>query len=437
MGYRRSIGNSRGAQGRGVYLETPIQTPIPALIGILADQTFQLAYADPIRNPSAIENGKPRRFDVALASPPFGLRYDANITDRDWFNRFPERSTSGAVLSVRHLLAQASRCVVVAVTNNVLFSSGSELAMRQDLLKRGIVKAVIAMPSGLLDTTNIPFAVLILDPAGGHQQVRFIDADSPQFREQKSKAKAQLINLEQLIQQSLEGESAENVAIVPIADILANDAQLQVGRYVLPDTTKQLQARLAKAETVALGDLVSTIRPLLPTPDDADSVAACEIGAADLPDHGYIGTPGRTIKVSGKNEQQFLKPNDIVLIVKGSVGKLGIVPPEVPLPGEGGWVAGQSAIVLRGQPNARIDPLTLALQLRSTLGKALLSGIVSGATIQLIQLKELNRLQVLVPDQKTTQQAAEAFATEVQLQHEIDRLRTQQTQATAHLWALD
>lgn len=422
--------------GAAVYLETPNHTAIPALIGILAEQSFRIAHADPIRQPTAIENGKPQQFDVALAAPPFGLRYDLDVADRDLFNRFPERTTSGGVLSLRHLLAQTRRRVVVAVANNVLFSGGGDLAMRKDLLKHGIVEAVIALPSGLLETTNIPFAVLILDPAGGHRQVRFIDADCPQFQEKKSKAKVELANQEQLIRQALESGPAENVAIVPVADILANDAQLQVGRYVLPDTAKQLQARLAKAETIALGDLVTTIRPLPPAPDDADCVNACEIGAADLPDRGYIDTPGRTIKVSGKSEQ-FLRPLDIVLIVKGSTGKLGIVSPEAPPPGNDGWVAGQSAIVLRGQPGARIDPLTLALQLRSPLGQQLLSGIVSGATIPLIQLKELTRLQVLVPDQKTIQRAAAAFATEVQLQQKIDRLRAQQAEATAHLWTLD
>lgn len=423
--------------GAAVYLETPIHTAIPALIGILAEQSFRIAHADPIRQPTAIEHGKPQQFDVALAAPPFGLRYDLDVADRDLFNRFPERTTSGGVLSLRHLLAQTRRRVVVAVTNNVLFSGGGDLAMRKDLLKHGIVEAVIALPSGLLETTNIPFAVLILDPSGGHRQVRFIDADCPQFQEKKSKAKVELANLEQLIRQALESGPAENVAIVAVADILANDAQLQVGRYVLPDTTKQLQARLAKAETIALGDLVTTIRPLPPSPDDADGVDACEIGAADLPDRGYIGTPGRTIRVSGKSEQQFLRPLDIVLIVKGSTGKLGIVSPEAPPPGNGGWVAGQSAIVLRGQLGARIDPVTLALQLRSPLGQELLSGIVSGATIPLIQLKELTRLQVLVPDRKTIQRAAAAFATEVQLQQKIDRLCTQQAEATAHLWTLD
>ena len=338
---------------------------------------------------------------------------------------------------MRHLLAQTRRRIVVAVANNVLFSGGGDLAMRKDLLQRGIVETVIALPSGLLETTNIPFAVLVLDPAGGHRQVRFVDADRPQFQEKKSKAKVELANLEQLIQQAREDKPAENVASVPVADILANDAQLQVGRYVLRDTMKQLQARLAIAETVALGDLVTTVRPMPPVTEDGEGVAVFEVGATDLPAHGYISTPERQIKVPLRNEQQFLKPHDIILTVKGSVGKLGIVPPDVPAAGEGGWVAGQSAIILRALPGARIDPLALAVQLRSRLGRELLASIVSGATIRLIQLKELTRLQVLVPDADTVRQAAEAFATEVRLQAKIDRLRTQQAEATAHLWTLD
>ena len=48
-----------------------------------------------------------------------------------------------------------------------------------------------------------------------------------------------------------------------------------------------------------------------------------------------------------ENADQFLRPDVIVLIIKGSVGKVGIVPTDVPESDPGGWVAGQSAIVLR------------------------------------------------------------------------------------------
>jgi hypothetical protein len=89
-----------------------------------------------------------------------------------------------------------------------------------------------------------------------------------------------------------------------------------------------------------------------------------------------------------------------IVIVKGSVGKIGIVPPNVPEPGPGAWVAGQSAIVLRQRdnPQVEIDPRVLLVQLRSPIGQELLTGIVSGASIPLIQLRELMRLPVPLPD---------------------------------------
>jgi hypothetical protein len=36
-----------------------------------------------------------------------------------------------------------------------------------------------------------------------------------------------------------------------------------------------------------------------------------------------------------ENADRFLRPYDIVLIIKGSVGKVGIVPSDVPEPGPG------------------------------------------------------------------------------------------------------
>lgn len=423
-----------------VYLETPQHGAIPALISLLAEKQFQVNCSDPIRFPSAVEGGKPRQFDVALAFPPIGLRYGLDVVDSDWFGRFPERTSSGAVLTVRHLLSQTRRRVVVAVSNGLLFSVGAELALRQDLLKRGMVQAVVALPSGLLDSSNIPFAILVLDPAGGHEQVAFINADSVRYREPISKAKARLVNSDDLIKLILEPNVSEDSAIVFVADVLANNAQLQVDRYVLPNAKKQLQGQLANATTVALGDVITTIRPMATTTNEECIIEAQEIGAADLPPFGYISTPGRIVKIdqqsASKNGLQFLRPLDIVIIVKGSVGKVGIVPTTVPPPGPGGWVAGQSAIVLRPVSGAAIDPRALMLQLRSPLGQALLRGIVSGASIQLIQLKELSRLQVLIPDLATARRVATAIEQEAQLQIEIDRLRQEQSKIAADIWTL-
>lgn len=434
------IAESASREAREVYLESPVHSAIPALVSLLSVNQFQVQYSDPIRAPSAIDAGKPRQFDVAIAFPPMGFRYEADVVDRDWYRRFPERTMSGAVLAVRHLLSQARQRVVVAVPNSLLFSTGAELALREDLIRSGKVEAVIAMPSGLLAYTTVPFAVLVLSPEGGHGSIKFVNADVPHFRESTSKAKCRLVHANELVEQ-LDGQVAsENVAAISKVEVLQNDAQLQVSRYVLQDSAKQLQARLDSAPAAILGDVVSTVRPMPTSSGDAECIEAFEVGAADLPPHGYISQASRAVnvdrQVSLKNRDQFLQPLDIVLIVKGSVGKIGIVPQDVPPPGPGGWIAGQSAIVLRVGAKHDIDPRALAVQLRSQFGQELLKTIVSGASIKLIQLRELMRLRVLAPSMDECAHAAEVLDRETYLQREIERLRQEQAQVAENMWPL-
>lgn len=164
-----------------------------------------------------------------------------------------------------------------------------------------------------------------------------------------------------------------------------------------------------------------------------------EISASDLPAFGYVSGPGRTVlvdqNVAVKSDRLFLRALDILMIIKGSVGKVGLLPQEVPLPGPGGWVAGQSAIVLRVRHNA-IDPRALIVQLRSARGKALLHHLVSGSTIPLIQLGQLMKLPILIGNHEEMTRAADAFERETSLQMEIDRLRVEQANVASSLWAL-
>lgn len=304
-----------------------------------------------------------------------------------------------------------------------------------------MVQAVIGLPTGLLPFTNVVFSLVILDPAGGHDKVRFVSADAPQFTEALSKARNRLTNIGALAAEALAQDESSNSATVTTVEVLDNDAQLQISRYVLPEAQKLLQEKLRSAPRIALGNCVDTIRPVPTTTENTeDEFEAIEIGAGDLPPFGYIGGTGRKVRVSSqvarKCESQFLRPHDIVLIVKGSVGKLGIVPPDVPPAGEGGWIAGQSAIVLRPIPH-KTDARALYLQLRSPVGQELLRSRVSGATIQLIQLKELLRLEILVQDTESEQLAIAALEREANLQRDIDQLREEQAQAAANIWTLN
>ena len=123
--------------------------------------------------------------------------------------------------------------------------------------------------------------------------------------------------------------------------------------------------------TVSLDEVALFIQPV-PNKDrgsdEPTAISVYEIGAADIPTTGYIRKPDRPISIqlssrrSGDPKDVFLRPYDLLLIIKGSVGKVGVVPRNVPPPGSDGWIAGQSAIVLRSKsPNQDLRGLALWL----------------------------------------------------------------------------
>ena len=430
------------------FIETPIHSSLPRLLQLLADTSSPVQYSDPIIAPSAVADGELIKFDVALSIPPIGLRYERQISQSDRWHRFPEHTTSGAVLAVRHLLAQTKRRVIALVPNSLLSNSGSEAAFRQDLLQRGLVEAVIAFPKGLFEATSVATALLILDPSGRHDKVNFVDVGESRFCNPISKARWRLADPEGLAEIALSSHELADQCVITVSrkEVLANDATLQVNRYMAKRRATPLRHKPAVQQSVSLSEVVHTVRPLPATarkdaPLSNYSTSLHEVGAIDLPSHGYITRPERLISVDKTTLDSaaplFLRPLDIVLIVKGGVGKVGIIPFNIPAPGPGGWIVGQSGIVLRVNDPQRVDPRALFLRLRSPLGQLQLRGIVAGSTTPLIQLRELIALTIQLPSREEEVEAIEALETEMNIQEQIDQLRTQQAMAAAHLWSFE
>lgn len=432
---------SRAARlGASAYIETMREPLLPALVSIFVGGQFEIAHGDPIREPSAVESGKLRKFDTCLAFPPIGMRYTPDVFERDLYGRFRERTNSGTVLAVWHIMAQTCGRAVIAVPHSLLFSPGADRGIRKELLSRGNIEAVIAMPSGLLPHTNLPFALLVLNMNGVRQSIRFVNADDGRFREPISKARAKLIDIEGIVARATGVVKDEFVVETSTAEVYANDTILQVNRYVLPESIRKVERLLASSQTQQLGEIVSILRPM-PTSNE-NAVRAWEVGAADLPESAYIAPPAKEVGVDSatiqRNKHLFLQPLDIVMIIKGSVGKVGIVPMDIPPPGEGGWIVGQSAVILRVTNHDILDPRALAVYLRSPLGRELLDGIaVKGATVPLIQQRELQRLPIIIPPKKDAAAIGNILDEQASIQQEIEGLRAQQVKLAKLFWTLD
>lgn len=424
-------------RGGDAFVETPLRTALPALVGMLTGYSFTVSHSDPIREPSALDNGRLRKFDSVIAFPPFGVRYDPRTIEADLWNRFPEKTNSAAVLAINHVLSQAEARCVVAVPNSFLFSSGAEAACRQRLLQRGQVCAVVAIPA-VLPTTAMSFALLVLDATGGNGNVRFVNGDDDQFRK-SIRTRANLTNIPALLSQVQSDEKSSVARSVPLEEIASNDWNLEASRYLLDQTTEGLLQRLEEADSAMLREVAEIVRPL-PVLRDGEGLRVCEVGAADIPSYGYITSASRDVVVDEagalRNERQFLRPFDVVLVVKGSAGKVGIVPPDAPSSGEGGWIAGQSSVVLRCQGKGYLDAHSLALQLRSPVGQELLKMITSGATIPLIQVRELQQLRLFSAGSALAHESRRAVEEEASIQRQISDLAEQQALVAAQLWQL-
>lgn len=436
-----------------VYVETPFSTPVPALLSLLRAAPTEIVLSNPLRSPMAIKAGHLEKFGAAVSIPPMNMLIDDDVVANDLYGRFMVKKATGNGLTVQHILAQTDGKAAIIVANSFLFGPGKDKELREQLLSKGWVEAVIAMPSGVLSTTSIPSALLLLNTRAQSGTVKFLDATQSYFQKSLGKGRTTLVNIDDIVDFCNSGASHGLLSLHDLADtlaatvavdeILANQGSLQVDRYVVAKDQRDMQARLDAFPTAELDEVVEVLSPLPNKDRGVDSetgIEVREVGAADLPSAGYIRRPEREIKVeissrrSGRADEAFLRPGDLVLIVKGSTGKIGIVPKSVPPPGPGGWIAGQSAVVLRAR-NPSVDLRGLGLWLRSHFGQKLLESIKSGATIPMISIATLRKLKVIAMIPAWTEIAIDVLEEEDNLQHQIDVLRDQQASIAEDLWA--
>ncbi len=428
--------------GATVYMEIRQRPMLSALISLFVDGQIDIVQGDPIREPSAVEGGKLRKFDTCLSFPPINVRYTPDVFERDLYGRFKEFTKSGTVLAVRHIMAQTKGRAVIGVHNGLLFSPGSERSLRDELIEKKFVESVIAMPSGILPYTNISFALLVLNMKEPQHTVRFVNAEADCFHEaiSRARARAKLTDIDGIVARATGVLEDEYVVKVKTEGIIKNDSMLQVNRYVIGESTQKITKLMASSQTQKLENFVSILRPI-PRPPVNKGLIVLEVGTADLQEFAYIAPPVKEVRLdiatAQRNENLFLKPFDIVITVKGSVGRVGIAPEDVPPPGEGGWIVGQAAVILRVTNRKIMHPKALAVYLRSPLGQAMLGGLALGATIPLIQQRELQQLPVVVPAMEEVAGICDILDKQASIKEEIDGLKAQLVELSKRIWALD
>lgn len=398
----------------------------------IAEKRIQMS--DPIKSPLFTEGGRLEKFDVVIACPPFNAKVDFASQKKDPFGRFPDETSSMTVLAIRHAMAQSKSKVIVVTSNSVLFSAGTERRLRRELVEAGQVEAVIALPAGLLTNAAIPISILVLKPAGGIQSIRMINCDNDRYKIKESRTRFKLDRIQDIVEMGNSGFDCEDMWEGPIQAVVDNDWNLMPSRYVHAPAMAALDSVLSSTQMRQLGDVASIIRPIASN-QNFDTVPALEVGAADIFDNGFIPTPTKKVTVAdrwGRGEDQFLRPYDVVMVIKGSVGKVSIAPGNTPPAGPGGWVVGQSMAILRA--NEGCDPYQLVVFLRSGIGQEQIRRIVAGAAIPFLQVRELRQFRVPVGNLEIAARAHEIITKQDSLRQQIASLEAELKSVKCEQW---
>ena len=343
--------------------------------------------------------------DYVLLIPPFGMRLETGSDWRSWTQSTTTSTAWNSATSasgiadwiqfdrveswaVSAFWPRTRKRGVFLVSPTLLFAKGQEERLREILLRNdGALDAVVTLPSRLFAGTSFSCAVLKLDRDRGHESVRLIEgADFGQdlgssHNEARLHASTNILDL--VNRRSDDSRVAADVSVEELED---RDFNLVPLRYI-----RRLGSVVGPQAT--LGDFVTVIRAPVSS-NDPTALSVQEIGIGDLNVwKPLIGPFSKFTRVrANKVADHALRKDDIVLSIKGTVGKCGFVGelaatlPALPSPLNGSpsfLVVAQSCIALRISETARsmLLPEFLFMFLRSDAFREQVASLRVGAAI--------------------------------------------------------
>lgn len=222
---------------------------------------FTIKRGDTFREPRFVTKGKLDTFDVVIANPPFSLQnWGAAAWTNDPYGRAfcgVPPAKNGDFAWIQHMVSSMKEDtgrVGVVMPHGVLFRGGKEGAIRQCLLEKDLLEAVIGLPNNLFYSTSIPVCLLIFRKTKAPERagkVLFVDA-SARFAPGKnqntmSEDDIEAVHAAYATGEDPDGEDGVHVRLVDIDEIESNGFDLNIGRYIQTEQTAEVDVEAALA----------------------------------------------------------------------------------------------------------------------------------------------------------------------------------------------
>lgn len=216
------------------------------------NSTAEVKQANTLANPQFLDErtGNLRRFDFAVANPPFSSKNWRTGFDpfNDRYARFTDGvppTKNGDYAFLLHLLAslKSTGKGAIILPHGVLFRGNVEADIRKSIVLRGYVKGIIGLPANLFFGTGIPACILVLDKqnAAARTDIFMIDA-SKGFVKDGNKNRLRHQDIHKIVDTfNYQRELPRYSRLVPISEIEANDFNLNIPRYIDSSEAEDLQ----------------------------------------------------------------------------------------------------------------------------------------------------------------------------------------------------
>ena len=373
--------------------------------------------------------------EAEIAFPPISAKLDNTDTlprkTLEWLGASPSGRLTAEPVAIADILANAPKAhAVIGLSAGPLFRMvGVEVAAREELINTGRLEAVFDVPSGMIyHETGIATALLVVSPAGKEREaVRFVDLADPHFAVRSSRGRYEA-RLDTFWANALTSSAPETnyVRDTALAELEEQGRILTPSRY-LSRTAAKISAFNKRYEVRELANLVELIRPVALSKGENGDHVVHEAAPGDVGEDGFLNQPPKTTQVDRgglrKARNQQLEPGDVVISVKGTIGRVGLVPEDVPdRNADAFWTVGQSMMILRPR-HSSIAPEVLYEYLSSDLMHEHLNTLAGGAVIQAFNMKDLKTLPIPVPSKEDQEGIREEFAQRQKAFKELERLR--------------
>lgn len=371
-------------------------------------------------------NGRPTvSADFVLAVPPVG-GHSSSPNWRQWQSMDTGSYDRSEAWAVSELLQRARRRLIVLTSHTWLFSAGQEKRLRQELINSvsPSLESITTLPGGVFSFSNIATAIACFDASKQGTAIRMTN-----LAKEGDERNLSLLDLIDIGRKMTIGFDGENKLSRMISVEEIRDAE-----YVLLPQRLLGRAMFNGGNTILLGDICTAVRPTTPY-KGSDPLRVLELGIPQLRDAKWTAIDDvypnepKTVNVKpGEKNDVFLRLDDILVSVKGSLGYARLVSSSYGVEAIRAVVS-SSCIALRFDRTSKsisATPQYLLMYLRSAEGQEQIRSLQVGAAMPHISVQSLlNSVRIPIPTADELSSVHEDFEKLCSLEAQIENLESE------------